>query len=1044
MSWPRFSIQYRYTVFAALIAIVVVGVVARFSLPVQLFPDTDPPVVTVITAYPGVATLDVAKNLSKPLEEEFSGIDGVARVSSTSQTGLSVVKVEFNYQRRVEEAAVDVQNAIGRIRDRLPATMKEPQVMQFSSSDKPILTLALGSDVLTLEQVRELADNQVRDRLQLVPGVATVDVFGGHQYQLEVSLHSDRLRAFNVTRNQVAAAIDGWNLTESGGRIDVGARETVVRFDSPISSAEQAANLIILRRGDRLVRLGDVADVAETPREARSAYHFNGAPAIAVQILKRSEANTVEVAAAVRQVVEGLHGDFPQIHFEVADDDSVFTRLVIDNMTSSVLIAIVLTIAVVFLFMAHLRQAAIIAISIPVSFLMTFSLMWWLGIDLNMITMSAIILSIGLLVDDGIVVLENVHRHLQMPGKTPVQAAIEGTEEIFLADFAGSVTTIFVLVPLMFLGGFVGKLFTPLAWTLAFALASSFLVSVTLIPLLTALWLRHDDDGSSRLEKLVSPFTRFIEGLRQGYLALLQWALRNPWKTLGVAAILLGISLRTMVFIGAEMLPRFDSASFQVSLDTIAGTPLEKTLQVVTAVENRLIAEDAVVGVSTQVGFEPGVHYLGGRGALDVNQANITVNLSPRTEREESLWQVMERIEAFIASQPGVMLGVAREKGGTARATTTAPIDVRVSGPDIETLDRLGNEVLARIRQVPGVRSPYKSWSLDTPETRVVIDHERAAELGLTGKAIAREVFQALEGNRVAPYRQPYQRDLDISLRYAEQERRYTTDLEDVVLTANDGRQIPLRELARLEQGLGPRILTREDLVRTLDVLAFTYGRPLSETIADIDRSLEGLSLPRGYRVDITGEQRDFDEARGRMIRALLLGILAVYLVLVAQFRSFKHPFTIMVAIPLQFIGVAAGLLVAGKYLSMPALLGIILLTGTVVNNSIVLIDYILQLRREGVPLNDAIMQSVSVRYRPIMMTALSDVAGMLPLALELAVGSERFSPLATVVISGVLAASLLTLVVIPVVFMLLDRGSDAQSTIAGELSPVTNEGKTE
>ncbi len=1026
MSWPRFAIEYRYTLFAALIAIVVLGVVARHELPVRLFPDTDPPVVTVIVAYPGVAARDVAKNLSKPLEEEFVGIDGVARVGSTSQTGLAVVKVEFHYDRRVSEAAVDVQNAISRIRDRLPAGIREPQVMQFSSSDKPIVTLAVRSRELTLDQVRELADNAIRDRLQRVAGVATIDVFGAWRRQLEVSVHRDRLRAWDIDLRQVAAALSGWNLVESGGRIDMGARETVVRFDAPLRDAADVARLVILRRGDRIVRLGDVADVRESVTEARSAYRYNGEPAIAVQVLKRKEANTVAVAEAVHAALDELRDAFPQLQFQVADDDSVFTRLVIDNMTSSVFIAIGLTIAVVFLFLAHLRQAAIIAISIPVAFLMTFSLMWLFGIDLNMITMSAIILSIGLLVDDGIVVLENVHRHLQVPGKTPVQAAIDGTEEIFLADLAGTVTTVSVLVPLMFLGGFVGKLFTPLAWTLAFALASSFIVSVSLIPLLSAFWLHSGDDRPGRLGRWVAPFNQFMEGLKEGYLGLLSWALRHPWLTLGLAVVLLVASVRTMVFIGSEMLPRFDSASFQLNLDTIPGTRIEDTLEVVAAVERKLGAEDTVVDVGTSIGFEPGAHYLGGRGALDVNQASITVNLTPRNERETSLWTVMGRIESFASGMPGVTMSVAKEKGGTARATTAAPIVVRISGPDIAELDRLGSEVLARIRTVPGVRSPYKNWALDTPETHVNIDRERAAELGLTGTDIAQAVYQALEGRVVTPWRQPLNRDRDVLLRYAVSERQHLDDLADVVLTAPDGRQVPLRELAQLEWRQGPRIVTREDLRRVLEVMAFHYGRPLSDTIGDVRARLADLPLPHGYRLDITGEQRDFQEASQRMVRALALGILAVYLVLVAQFRSFKHPFTIMAAVPLQFVGVAAGLLVAGKYLSMPAMLGIILLTGTVVNNSIILIDYILRRTGEGEGLDEAIRQAVSVRYRPIMMTALSDVAGMLPLALEMAVGSERFSPLATVVIGGVLAATLLTLVVIPVIFKLLSRSHGA------------------
>ncbi len=1021
MSWPSFSLRYRYTVFAALIAVVVFGVAARLELPIQLFPDSDPPVVTVITPYPGVAAVDVARNVSKIMEEEFGGIDGIRKVSSTSQIGLSVVKAEFHYSRKVEQAALDVQNAISRIRNHLPREIGEPQVLQFSSSDKPILTLALNSDRLPLQEVRELADNAVRDRLQLVEGVAAVDVFGGYKRQLEVSVHRDRLRAYGLEMATLRAALQGWNLSEPGGRIGRGAQEAVVRFDRPLHDAQEAAELIVFRQGDRTVRLGDVATVRVTAAEPRSAYHFNGEAAIAVQLLKRDEANTVEVARRVRAELEQLRTAFPALEIAIADDDSVFTELVIDNMTGTIFTAIVLTIIVVLLFLAHFRQALIIAISIPVAFLMTFCLMYLAGIELHMVTMSAIILSIGLLVDDGIVVLENVHRHI-LEGVPPVQAAIRGTEEIFLADLAGTLTTISVLVPLMFLGGFVGKLFGPLAWTLAFALSSSFIISVTLIPLLTALWLHPEDDGGGRFAHWVRPFTRFIDGLREGYLALLSWSLRHPWRTLLAALLLLAVGLRLMTMLGSEMLPRFDSGNFQVMLDTVPGTPLEKTLEAVKEAERLLLAEPEVVAISTQVGYEPGGHYLGSRGAMDINQAEFVVNLTPRTAREETLWSIMDRVREGLNTIPGVSLAVVKEKGGTARATTAAPLDVRISGPDPEVLDSLGSRFLTQLRSVPGATNLYKNWGLDTPEIHVAIDHERAAELGLSGKQVARAVYEATEGEVIAPFRQLRNRDLDIFLRYQPDNRRHLDDLNDVHLQAPDGRQVPLRELASLETRFGPRIVTREDLQQTLDVLGYHYGRPLSDTISDIRRVVAEMELPPGYEATIGGEQADFEEARFRILRALAMGILAVYLVLVAQFRSFKHPLTILMAVPLQFIGVALALLLAGKYLSMPALLGIILLVGTVVNNSIVLIDYILARRREGVGLEQAITESVTVRYRPIMMTALSDVAGMLPLSLELAVGAERFSPIATVVIGGILAATLLTLIVIPVLFMLFER----------------------
>lgn len=1035
MSWPRFALEHRYTVFAALIAVVVFGVAARLELPVQLFPDTDPPVVTVVTPYPGVAAEDVAKNVSKVLEEEFAGIDGVRRVTSTSQTGLSVVKVEFHYTRRVGEAAMDVQNAIGRIADALPGSIGEPQVLQFSSSDRPVVTVAVTSPSLPLEEVRELADNDLRDRLQLVPGVAAVDVAGGHKRRLEVAVHRDRLRAYGLALESVEAALRDWNLSESGGRVDRGAQEAVVRFDSPLRSAEEAEALVIGRQGDRRVYVRDVADVGLAPGETRSAYRFNGVAAIALQVLKRDEANTVEVAARVREVVDALRTEYPVLELQIAEDDSVFTELVIDNMTATVVTAIGLTIVVVLLFLADLRQAAIIALSIPLAFLLTFSLMHLAGVDLNMVTMSAIILAIGLLVDDGIVVLENVHRHMTDGGKAPARAAIDGAEEIFLADLSGTVTTIAVLVPLAFLGGFVGRLFGPLAWTLAFALTSSFVISVTVIPLLTALWLRPGGQGRGAVVRWVAPFAGFLDVLQAVYLRLLDAALRNPWRTLGAALLLLAGSAKLLVLVGSEMLPRFDSGSFQVLVDTVPGTPLDGTLAVVSHVERALLDEPSVVAVSTQVGYEPGGHYLGGRGALDVNQAEITVELTPRTERNESQWALMARTRARLQAIPGVTVAVVKEKGGTARSTTAAPIDVRLSGPDTAVLDELGDAVHRRMQAVPGVTNVYKSWALDTPEIRVTIDRDRAAELGFTGTGVAQAVYRAMEGRAVTPYRQRERRDLDVWVRYAEADRTDLTALADVHLPAPSGASVPLRDLARFETAIGPRVVTREDFRQTQDVLGFHYGRPLSDVVADVRAAIADLAPPAGYQIEIAGEQTDFQEARGRMLRALALGILAVYLVLVAQFRSFRHPLTIMVAVPLQFVGVAAALLIAGKYLSMPALLGIILLTGTVVNNSIVLIDYMLGRLRQGMDLHDAVRESVSVRYRPIMMTAFSDIAGMLPLALEMAVGAERFSPIATVVIGGILAATLLTLVIIPSVFVLMERLSAkpaAEGPVAG------------
>jgi multidrug efflux pump subunit AcrB len=436
-----------------------------------------------------------------------------------------------------------------------------------------------------------------------------------------------------------------------------------------------------------------------------------------------------------------------------------------------------------------------------------------------------------------------------------------------------------------------------------------------------------------------------------------------------------------------------------------------------------LVEGGEATAVSLRAGHELGARALGGRGAMSVNQAELTVTLLPRTDRARDQWQIMEEVRRTLEATPGVVLGVPKAMGGTARSSTAAPVIVRVSGPDPQRLDETGDALLAHLDGLPGITDLYKDWGMDTPEIRVRLDHERVAELGLTGVQAAGIVHRAIDGQRATRYRQLPRRDLDVVVRYAQSDRRYLEDLEDIVLATPRG-AVPLREIASLEQRLGPRILTREAGQRTLDVLGFHLDMPLSEVVAAVRQRLEGFAASAGYRVELVGEQRDFDEARGHMLRALLLSALAVYLLLVMQFRSFKHPLTIMSTIPLQFIGVAAALLLAGKYVSQPALLGIILLIGIVVNNAIILLDRAQRRLADGACLEEAVFDAVDARFRPIMMTALSTIAGMLPLAMEMAVGAERFSPIATVIIGGITASTVLTLVVVPVLFVLLERNA--------------------
>ncbi len=1027
-AWPRWILGHRYAVLAALMTVIILGVDSRFQLPIDLFPDTDPPMVNVTTPYPGMAAEDVAENVSKLMEEEFAGIDGVRRISSTSQEGLSVVEAEFEYGYSSALGAVDVQNAISRIRQDLPPDMAEPRVREFSSAQRPIVTLALSSPDMTLAEIREVAENRVRDRINLVRGVAAVDVLGANRFQMEVRLYRDRLQAHDVSQKEIADVLRGWNLTEAGGRISRGSLEDVVRFDAPLTDKEDIQDLVLKREKDHVLRLGDVAGVSLEP-EARptSAYHFQGQAAIAVQILAREEANVVAVADRVFLTLEELKQELPGIDFALAEDDSEFTRVVINSMTTTILLATFLTVTVVLFFLHNFRQALIVAATIPTTFLATFSLMRLAGLQLDMVTMSAIILSIGLLVDDSIVILENIQRYLD-EGHSPAASAISGTGEILRAKLGGTITTLAVLVPLIFLGGFIGEMFGPLALTLSFALFSSLIIAATLVPLISALWSRTSPEKGC-LEQIISRLSRVVDELKGFYLWLLSWGLRRPGATVAISVMFLVAGLALLRVSGSEMLPRFDSGSFRILMDMAPGTQLENTRKAVLEVEEFLVEEESVVLVSTRLGYEDGAGYLGGRGAMDSYQAEINVEMVPRNKREITQWEVMDLVRERMDEIPGLTLGVVQEQGGTARGTTAAPVIVRISGENPTRLDELAGEVMQRLKNVSGIRDPYKNWSLDRPEMRVQLDRDRAGELGLSGTGIARSVHRALDGEVVAPYRQRGRRDLDIVLRYAGPDREHRAGLEEVVL-AGGVTTVRLADVAEFEPSLGPRLVSREDFRRNLEVRAWTGGeRPLSHIVRDVEGSLKDMQAPPGYTLQIAGEQKDLEEARSRMMRALAASALAVYLLLMVQFRSLRYPLVVMAAVPLQFIGVAAALVVGGKFISMPALLGIILLIGIVVNNSIILVDFILSRLREGIAREEAIAGAVEARFRPVMMTAVSTMAGMLPLALETAVGSERFSPLATAIIGGLLASTLFTLVVIPVLMKLI-AGSESQDRL--------------
>lgn len=1028
MNWPDFSIKHKYTVFAAVLAIILFGIYAKDNIKQELFPETAPPLINVITSYPGASPSDVAKNLSQPLEEEFATIPGTKNIKSTSQNGLSIVKVEFEYSKDVDGAAIDIQNTLARIRKLLPQGIAEPQVMKFSSANRPILTIALSGRDKNLVSIRNLADNELKERLQLTEGVAAVDIIGGNKRQINILVDRTRLAALNIPLDKVAAAIKNTNITDPGGRLIQNTSEYTVRFTQEAGDPASLLNLIVDNRGGKPIFLRDVAVIQDGTVENRSAYRMGGEKTIGIQVFKKDDANTVEVVDSVKSKLKEIEKDYPGITFAIAEDDSTFTKQVVDNMSETTRDALILTTLIIILFLVSINESVIVALSMPLSLLCALGLMKAAGMSLNLITMSAIILSVGIVVDDAIVVVENIMRHHHSLGRDIKSAAIEGANEIMLANVAGTACIVIVMLPLLFVGGFVGRVFGPMATTLIFAISSSLLVSLTIIPLLTfLLGNRRWEAGERTLKRLVSPFTLAVEKVRDFYVGLLGIAMRHRLVTVVSAVIILAISLRLMGSIGMEVLSKIDAGSFFITIQTYPGTSLEKTSEVVGYVEDLLDKEKNIISYSTQIGYEPGGHFLGETGAMGVSQGFISVSLNSRKDRRETIWEIEDRLRSEIEKIPNIETFVIKESGGTAKSTTVAPIDIRISGEDSRLLDHLADQAMEKIRNVPGAINIYKSWSLNTPEINVIVDEARATRLGLYPAAVSREVFASLEGMKASELQVINSKNADITIRYREEDRQAIKDLLSVNISTPGGASVPLRAVAQVQTSRGPNVVTRENLEATQNIYGYTRDRSFSHVVGDIQKELDSIETPKGYRMQVVGENADLQESSGNLVKSLVMAVVAVYLLLVAQFRSFLHPVTIMLSIPMVLIGVAISLLLTGKAVSLSVFLGMILLVGTVVRNGIVLIDYINKAREAGMTRSDAITESVKIRFRPIMMTALGQVAGMFPLAAEWALGSERFSPLATTVIGGIITGTLLTLVLIPVIYSLFD---DAYSSI--------------
>ncbi len=1024
MNLTNFSLKNPYTIIAITLAVTALGIFAFFRTPTDLFPNTVAPQVVVITVEPGAAARDVSDKITELVEKEINTVSGLQRIVSTSRDEVSSVNAQFYYSKSIGEAVIDVQNAISRIRSELPKDILEPRIYRITDATRPLLTVALSpkpNSAKTLSEIRLLAENQIENEILRLPGIADVDVFGAHHPEVQVRVSRDRLKANNISINEVIAALATQNISSPAGTIYSGKNEYLVRTTGEFKNIADIKKFPIRHEANGYLRISDVADVFLGEHQQRSIYHGNGKPAIAVNILRPESGPTVSAIKSFKQLLPKLKAQYPDIDFSITDDQQPIIDINVHGMRSSLTQAVILTIFIIFFFLADLRAATVVSVSIPLAFLISLVVLWFSPYTLNMVTLSGLIISVGMVVDSSVVVLENIYRHFRaMKEPDALKAAREGAGEVALAITAGMLTTVIVLIPVMFSGGYTQQVMRPLNMMISSTLVASLLVALTMIPLLASKLLVSTHEKKNMIERVFGYTDKGVTRLSTFYIAILRRALNRPIITLLLAFVFFMVSMKIVKSLnGGELMPLMDTGIAIVEFDT-PGTDTPRQVEIVlNQVEKMIYNQPGVETVSSVVGSEPGQISFGGGGAT-TQSAKIIIHLVDRKHRNETIWQIEDKWRKALKKIPGVRSFRVSEYGATPLSTTKAPVDIIISGPDTHVISQLADQCMTALKGLPGLVDIRRSWYADKVENDIRFDPALARVYHTTPAAATRELKASIKGIPATQMRLEGYLDIPINVQYADKDIDTPDKLGQTYVTTKFG-SVPLRAIATITQKHDQPFITRERLENTIDVTGGNYILTIAQVATMVNKRLADIKPPQGYSIDVAGTFADMSTGQQEMGRALLIGIVLLYFLLLAMFRSFGHPITIMAAIPLAVAGAMWGLLLFDKPMCKPATMGLILLGGTIVNNSILLLDFILEARKKGMPKHEAIQEAVRLRIRPILMTTVSTIIGLMPLIFEMAIGLERMSPLGIVAATGLLAGTFLTMIVIPVVYSSLD-----------------------
>ncbi len=1001
------------------VSLVTLGIFSYKRLAVDQFPDVEIPVLTIQTLYPGASPEVVEQEVTRRIEEAVNTISGVRHISSTTTEGLSAIVVEFHLGTEINNAQQDAQAKINSIRADFPRDMKESVIQRIDFNAAPIVSIAVESSTTDAKALSSVAEKLIKKRIETVPGVGQVNLVGLARREIQILLDRSRLKSYGLTYAQVAAALARENMDVPAGKLEQGEREPLVRVAGKFRSVDAFDRVIVANRNGTPIYLPMVARVVDGVEEQRSASLIDGRPGLSLDVVKQSGANTVAVANALEKTIAEINSELPRhIRVRKVVDRSTFIRESVDDVQVTIVLGGFLTVLIVFLFLNSWRSTVITALALPVSVISTFIIMSALGFTLNIITLMGLSLAIGLLIDDAIVVRENIVRHMQA-GADHYTAARKATAEIGLAVMATTFTIIAVFIPVAFMGGIIGRFFFQFGITVGFAVLASLYVSFTLDPMLSSRWYDPAADPEQPRSWFGRTLTRLntrVDRIQNVAAAALGWSLSHRWAVMVVATVAVFSGFFIFNKLGSAFMPTADPGQFQVAYKASPGISLGRSIGIAQQLESEIRRNPAVDYTYVTIG---------GNAAKPINEGNIFIRLKPRNTRQHYSILKSEVRQALMRFRA---VNTSIEEAGQV-GDNQKPIQISLRGSDLDRLLPLSQELIEEVKRVDGTADVDTSEEAPQAEVRIAVNPGLADDLGLDLGTVAATMRGLVAGEVVSRFEDRDGDGYDVRLRVQPIDRMRAIDLLDLDLPARGGRAlVPASQVAGLETGTAPSKISRRDLMREIRVSGGTEGRSLGEVINDIKQRAAGIELPSGYRIDYTGDSEMMVESFGYALQSLMLAIVLIYAILASQFRSFLQPLAIMLSLPLSLLGVAGMLYVVRDTLNIMSMIGVILLMGLVTKNAILVVDFTNVQRRAGLSRRDAVISAARIRLRPILMTTLAMIFGMLPLAFEIGAGAEFRAPMARAVIGGLITSTMLTLVVVPVVYTYLD---DAGSWLA-------------